>query len=128
MEILATKTHIDLEAPIQMNEVQQEKLIEFMQKMFPYIEVEYDVREAKKRMPDYIERTPIKWTIDDYMALLGSESNEEICEKLDRTDMSVVMKRGAFNADFYCWMNSRGYSSPITKQMIEEFLEKRGGF
>lgn len=128
MKIYATKTHIDLEAPIQMNEVQQERLIEFMIKIFPHIEVAYDAREAKRKKPDDINRTPIKWTIDDYMALLGPESNDEICEKLDRTYMSIVMKRGAFNADLYCWMSSKGYSSPISKQMVKEFLEERGGF
>lgn len=128
MKIYATKTHIDLEAPIQMNEVQQERLIEFMKKIFPHIEVAYDAREAKRKKPDDINRTPVKWTIDDYMALLGPESNDEICEKLDRTYMSIVMKRGAFNADLYCWMSSKSYSSPISKQMVKEFLEERGGF
>lgn len=129
MKIYATKTHVDLEAPIQMNEVQQERLIGFMKKIFPHIEVAYDVREAKRKTPeDPPDRTNIKWTIDDYMALLGPESNDEMCGKLDRTYMSIVMKRGAFNADLYCWMSSKGYSSPISKQMVKEFLEERGGF
>lgn len=128
MKIFASKTHIDLEAPIQMIEIQQEKFIEFMQQMFPEISVVYDYWEASKAMPDDMERTNIKWTIDDYLTLLEPKSNEEIEEKLGRTEMSVKMKRGAFVPDFYSWMSSKGYTSTITKEILEEFFEERGGF
>lgn len=127
MKIFASKTHTDLEAPIQMTEIQLEKFIECMQKMFPYIGVDYGIREASKVMPDYRDRPHIKWSIDDYLTLLEPKSNEEIEEKLGRTEMSVKMKRGAFVPDFYSWMSSMGYISPITKEMVEEFLEEKGG-
>jgi len=128
MKIFASKTHIDLEAPIKMTEIQQEKFIKFMQKMFPDISVVYDIWEASKVMPDDIIRPPpIEWTIDDYLTLLEPKSNEEIEEKLGRTEMSVKMKRGAFVPDFYSWMSSKGYTSAITKKIVEEFFEERGG-
>jgi hypothetical protein len=126
MKIFASKTHIDLEAPIQMTKMQQEKFIEFLQKMFPDISVVYDFLEASKTMPDDMERTHIAWTIDDYLTLLEPKSNEDIEEKLGRTEMSVKMKRGAFVPDFYSWMSSKGYTPPMTKEIVEEFLKERG--
>jgi len=125
MKIFASKTHIDLEAPIQMTETQQEKFIKFMKKMFMNVSVDYDIWEATKIMPDDMDRTNIKWTIDDYLTLLEPKSNKQIEEKLGRTEMSVKMKRGSFVPDFYSWMCSKGYTSPITKEKIEEFFEGR---
>lgn len=126
MKIFTSKTHIDLEAPIQMTGVQQEKFIEFLQNMFPDISVVYDFQEASKTMPDDMKRTHIAWTIDDYLTLLEPISNEDVEEQLGRTEMSVKMRRGSFVPDFYSWMSSKGYTPPITKEMVEKFVEERG--
>lgn len=125
MKIFTSKTHIDLEAPIQMTGVQQEKFIEFLQNMFPDISVVYDFQEASKTMPDDMKRTHIAWTIDDYLTLLEPISNEDVEEQLGRTEMSVKMRRGSFVPDFYSWMSSKGYTPPITKEMVEKFVEER---
>lgn len=126
MKIFTSKTHIDLEAPIQMTEVQQDKFIKFLQKMIPDISVVYDFPEAIKAMPDDMKRNHITWEIDDYLTLLEPISNEDVEEKLGRTEMSVKMRRGAFVPDFYSWMSSKGYTSPITKEIVEEFIEEKG--
>ena len=126
MKIFASKTHVDLEAPIQMTGVQQEKFIEFLQNMFPDIGVIYDYPEAVKTMPEDMTRNHITWEIDDYLILLEPISNEDVEEQLGRSEMSVKMKRGLFVPDFYSWMSSKGYTPPITKEMVEKFVEEKG--
>ena len=127
MKIYTSETHLDLEAPINMSDIQQEKFIEFMDKICPEISVT-NVREISKRKPVIIEPSGSeKWTVDDYFAILGAKSNNELGNELGRTEMSVKMKRGIFVPDFYSWINSMGYIAPITKEMVEEFLNERGG-
>ena len=126
MKIFTSKTHVDLEAPIQMTGAQQEKFIEFLQNMFPDIGVIYDYPEAVKTMPEDMTRNHIAWEVDDYLTLLEPMSNVDVEEKLGRTEMSVKMKRGLFVPDFYSWMSSKGYAPPITKEMVEKFIEERG--
>jgi hypothetical protein len=128
VKIYASETHVDLEAPINMSEIQQEKFIEFMEIICPDISV-INVREISKKKPVKDEPpNPKKWTVDDYFAILGAESNNELENKLGRTEMSVKMKRGTFVPDFYYWINSKGYIAPITKEMVEEFLNERREF
>lgn len=124
MKIYASKTHVDLEAPIQMTDTQLEKFINFMEKMFPDIEVVYDVEEATKEMGE-IDRTTTKWTVDDYLALLEPISNERIENNTEKTEWAIKMKRGEFIPDFISWMKSKGYSPPITKKMVKEYLGKK---
>lgn len=127
MKIYTSKTHLDLEVPINMTDIQQEKFIEFMEKICPEIDVT-NVREMSKKKPVIAPKEPPnKWTVDDYFAILGAESNFELGNELGRTEMSVKMKRGIFVLDLYSWINSMGYIAPITKEMVEEFLNERGG-
>ena len=127
MKIYTSETHLDLEAPIKMGDIQQEKFIEFMDKICPEIGVT-NVREISKKKPEMIEKPDKrKWTIDDCFALLGAKSNNELGNELERTEMSVKMKRGIFVLDLYSWINLMGYIAPITKEMVEEFLNERGG-
>ena len=127
MKIYTSKTHLDLEVPINMTDIQQEKFIEFMEKICPEIDVT-NVREMSKKKPVIgPKEPPNKWTVDDYFAILGAESNFELGNELGRTEMSVKMKRGNFVLDLYSWINSMGYIAPITKEMVEEFLNERGG-
>jgi hypothetical protein len=125
MIIYSSKTHIDFEAPIQMTETQLEKFIKFMEGMYPSIEVVYDVEEKTKEMGD-IERTFSKWTVDDYLSILESDSNENIENKTEKSEMAIKIKRGSFIPDFFSWIKSKGYSSTITKKMIKEYLRERG--
>jgi len=126
MKIFASKTHIDLEAPIQMTGLQQEKFIEFLQNMFSDVSVYHDYPEAVKTMPEDMTKNHVTWEIDDYLALLEPISNAAVEEQLGRSEMSVKMKRGAFVPYFYSWMSSKGYIPPITKEMVEKFIEEKG--
>lgn len=125
MKIYTSQTHIDFEAPIQMTQTQLEKFIKFMEGMYPDIEVVYGVEEKTKEMGD-IERTFTKWTVDDYLSILESDSNEKIENKTEKSEMAIKIKRGSFIPDFFSWIKSKGYSPPITKKMIKEYLKERG--
>ncbi len=123
MKIFVSKTHIDLEAPIQMTEEQLEKFIDFFEKLFSDVEIN-EVMEPDREPPGSGERIP--WTVDHYMALLKPGNNEEIAMEIGRSDMSVRMQRGSFVPEFISWMNKKGYSAPYTKKMINEYLEEKG--
>ncbi|ABE53173.1 Hypothetical protein Mbur_2319 [Methanococcoides burtonii DSM 6242] len=124
MKIYVTNNYIDFEAPIHMTEDQREKFIDFMQINYSDIGVR-EVEEVSKRMGS-VSRQMIEWTADDYFALLKADSNEELSRETGRTNMSIIMKRGSFIPEFYSWINLKGYSAPITKKMVNEYLMERG--
>ncbi|MCK4796301.1 MAG: hypothetical protein KAT05_02905 [Spirochaetes bacterium] len=123
MNIFKSKTHIDFETPIQMTETQLNKLIKFMKKTFPDIDIIYDVKEASKEM-GAIERTNSKWTVDDYLILLEPHTNEQVESMTEKSEMSIKMKRGSFIPEFYSWMKAKKYTPPFTKKMLKEFLKR----
>lgn len=123
MKIYISQTHVDLEAPIQMTDEQYEALKDFFNGIFENVEIE-DVLEASRGPPMPGER--IKWTVDDYLALLKPDDNKEIANEIGRSDMSIRMQRGSFIPDFLSWMNRKGYSEPYTEEMIEEYIEEKG--
>lgn len=124
MKIYVTDNYLDFEAPIHMSEEQRKNFIDFMQINFPEIIVQ-EVYEVSKEMGS-VSRQMFEWTADDYFALLKADSNEELSRETGRTDMSIIMKRGSFVPEFYSWMNLKGYSAPITKKMVNEYLIERG--
>lgn len=123
MKIYASRTHVDLEAPIQMTDEQYEKFHKFFNDMFKDVEIE-EVIEAERSPPGHGER--IRWAVDDYLVLLKPGDNIEIANEIGRSDMSIRMQRGSFVPDFLSWMNKNGYSEPYTREMIEEYLEEKG--
>jgi hypothetical protein len=123
MKICVSQTHVDLEAPIQMTDEQYGTFIDFFTDMFEDVEIK-EVIEAERGPPGHGEH--IKWTVDDYLALLKPDDNIEIANAIGRSDMSIRMKRGSFIPEFLSWMNKKSYSEPYTREMIEEYLEEKG--
>lgn len=117
--------HVDLEAPIQMTDEQREKFIEFFKKMFSGVETG-KVREKTKSMGER-DIAPKKWTIDELHLLVGPDNNQILAEKMGRTTMSVGMERGHFVPEFMTWAKSKGYTFPVKKEMVREFMEERSG-
>lgn len=123
MKIYVSQTHVDFEAPIQMTEIQLEKFINFFKNIFKDIEI-IEVVEADRWPPGSGEH--IRWTVDDYLALLKPGDNIEVASEIGRSEMSIRMQRGSFVPEFLSWMNKKGYSVPYTREMIEEYLEEKG--
>jgi len=124
MKIIVSNTgYVDLEAPIQMTEDQQEDFIKFFNNMFPG---EVEVFDSLEKSRTFVagDNEPKVWSIDEYVLLLGPKSNEELAKQLDRTTMGVKMKRGHFVPDFWVWMKKKGYSSPIDSKMVKEYLKE----
>lgn len=115
---------VDLEAPIQMKEDQREKFVEFFKKMFPNdIEVHYREEKTKKFGTKEVEQK--KWIIDEYALLLTPNDNSNLAARMGRTEMSVRMQRGHFVSDFLVWLKKKGYSLPVDKTLIKEYMEEK---
>jgi hypothetical protein len=113
---------IDLEAPIWMSVEQREEFIQFFRERLQDVklkDVEEPDREFRRRVT---ESKP--WSVDEYLTLLTSATNEKIAGELGRSDMSVIMKRGEFPAAFYAWLKRKRYSTPATREMVQEYLEE----
>jgi len=119
--------HVDLEAPIQMTEDQKTAFISFFKKMFPG-DVRVQDREEKSKIVGIREGVKRdKWTPDEYAALLSPEANSRISERIDRSEMSIQMKRGDFVPEFWAWIRKKGYSITNVKELVKEFLNEKGG-
>jgi len=135
VKILVYKSgHVDMGAPVHMTDDQRGKFIDFMKKTFQDVEV--SEREEKTRnKPTSVNTEPKRWEPDEYLALLGPESNEVLSAKWlrnfskNRSPMSIKMKRGSFVPEFISWMKSKGYISikQVDRDMIAIYLEERGG-
>lgn len=124
MKIYVSQTHVDFEAPIQMTDEQSKIFIEFFKDTFKDVDID-EVIEAR-RPPLGSGEPHIRWTVDDYLALLKPGDNIEIANEIGRGDMSIRMQRGNFIPDFLSWMKRKGYSEPYTREMIEEYIEEKG--
>jgi hypothetical protein len=65
-----------------------------------------------------------EWTENDLLELLSSKDNDVIAREMDRTIMSVKMKRGSFVPNFWKWMKDNGRNSPIDLPMVRDFLRE----
>ena len=83
------------------------------------------VKEKHKVMKD-VKREMRKWSEDELFELLSPASNGELMIKLNRSAMSIHMRRGEFVPSFMSWAISKGYdSSKITPSIVKQFQEKK---
>ena len=122
--LLHSSGHVDLEAPINMTQEQSDIFKNFFEERFPGIE--FIDRTEKDRNAGAHNVNPKKWTLDEYLLLLGPLSNSEIAAKLGRTDMSIKMMRGQFVPDFFTWMKKKGYSLPVETKVISNYFIEMG--
>lgn len=116
--------NVDFDAPFDVTDKQKQEFKEFFQENFDDVEVD-EVTEPDMEGGGGTSNQK-GWTVEDRKILLQTNSNEEAAEKLDRSKMSVQMKRGSFQPEFLQWAKDQGFAKPIekaTEDMIEEFLE-----
>ena len=118
--------HVDLEGPIQMQEDQLEKFINFLKYLLDQ-KIEIQKVKEKERFGMHSEKKQKKWTFDELFMLLDPNlDNLELTKKLDRSSMSVSMERSGFVTSFISWAKSKGYNSTkITKTLVEEFMKEK---
>lgn len=123
----SSRGFVDFEAPVHMSDSQLDRFIAFMQEMFPgRIEVRDVDEKTKEGGPT---ESKIKdWGLNELHLLVGSGSNEHIGKKLDRTIMSVKMKRGNFVPSFMVWAKRNGCSLPPRKEDLKRFVEETGHY
>lgn len=123
MNIITNGDFLDLETPIYMTESQKKEFVNFMEKQFGIKTeeiIEPDIEEGEEKEPSEQK----KWTAEEFCLLFDySKTNSELAKLLDRTEMSIHMKRGGFVPEFLVWAKNKKYTNPITKKMIEEYLK-----
>jgi len=126
MKILTNGNMVDFEAPIQMQEDQLERFVDFLKDLL-YEKIEIQEVREKERFGGRSEKKQKKWTFDELFMLLDSSlDNEELAKKLDRSTMSVSMERTDFVTSFISWTKSKGYNpDKITKTLLEEFIREK---
>tara|TARA_Y100000310_G_scaffold343193_1_gene449731 strand:+ start:2085 stop:2483 length:399 start_codon:yes stop_codon:yes gene_type:complete len=126
MKFFVNENYIDFEAPIQMDEDQFNKFIDFMKDLLEgNVEVN-NIPEKHKEIGD-VQRESRNWTSEEFFLLLSPLSNEELQKKLNRSNMSVVMMRGNFVPEFMSWARKKGYDSErITETVVKQFMEEEG--
>jgi hypothetical protein len=116
--------YVDFEAPVQMTDEQGEKFISFLKGIFPDLKTR-EVKEKTKSVGGR-EFSPKKWSVDECYLLLSPDFNAVLGDKMSRSEMSVRMERGHFVPEFLCWAKKKGYSFPVSKKVVQEFIEERG--
>lgn len=119
---------VDFDTPVDVTDKQKNKFIEFFKENFENVEVE-DTKEPDRDVDSDGDNNQKSWTVKDRKVLLKTNSNEEAAEQLDRSKMSVQMKRGSFQPEFLQWAKDQGYAKPLenlSEDMIEDFLEEEG--
>ncbi|MDG6225854.1 MAG: hypothetical protein QCI82_10125 [Candidatus Thermoplasmatota archaeon] len=122
MKLLFHDNWIDLEAPVYMSEGQRFILINFFKDNYEDVEVE-EVQEAGRNIGAR-ESIIKEWTENDLLILLSSSDNETIAKQMNRTIMSVKMKRGYFVPDFWKWMRDRGITPPADIELIRKYVNE----
>jgi hypothetical protein len=125
MKLLVNENWIDLDSPIYMTEGQRNRLIDFFRSHFGNVEV-VPVEEATKEFGPR-EVVMKEWTEHDLLELLSSKDNDALAREMDRTIMSVKMKRGSFVPNFWKWMRDRGRKPPADLDMVREFVKEVSG-
>ena len=59
--------------------------------------------------------------------LMSGGSIEEKANKLNRSEMSVIMRTGSVVPDITKWMKKKGYMKfPPAREIVEEFMKEVG--
>lgn len=126
--LVGDKNNIDFDAPVPMTKEQQDSFIELMKSIF-----DPDVVKIVKTNGFRVDRIGAhlfqrEWTTGELVKLLDVHSDtNDVSEKLGRTWMSVVIKRGEVIPDLIKWTNGKGYdlAKGDIKKIIEEYLQEK---
>ncbi|MEM2936692.1 MAG: hypothetical protein QW231_05910 [Candidatus Bathyarchaeia archaeon] len=116
---------VDFDEPLKLSEDQRQKFIEFIKTLFDPSVVDV-IQKRTPRIKRLGEKLfQVRWSRNEYALLLGTDSNEVLTEKLGRSWMSVVIKRGDLLPDFDAWCARNGYSRKGDyKELIEKYLQE----
>jgi len=112
---------IDFEAPVYMSDQQRKRFIKFMRKLVPDIKVEH-IQEID--MPGPGGGSGKDWTKQELALLLTTDDNETLAKKLERSDMSITLKRGELQPEFFKWAKKEGHVIPVDKRERERLIKK----
>jgi len=116
---------VDLQAPITMSSEQFEKVERFFK-------VELGKKIIKKQVTDVSrnwgerDANPKKWASRDYLVLIAPLSLKEKSDRLKRSAMSIWTKSSTFVPKFNKWAIGKGIKLPVSKKIIELFLQESG--
>lgn len=98
---------VDFARPVYLSDDEFKALKRFLGGLYDFVEVETEFEEPRT------ERLGAKsfsrsWSAKEVRLLLGDQSNQEICERLGRTPMSVVSQRGKYLSLYIRFGRRRG--------------------
>jgi hypothetical protein len=125
MRVLVSKNdYVDLGDPIDVTEEQKEKFVVVLKSIFRDNFKVISVIEKEKNVGER-ESHQKRWIAEDLKLLLGSETNDELAAKMDRSTMSVSMQRGHFVPAFMVWLKKNGYALTQDEKLIKQFLKEQ---
>jgi len=118
--LLGDYGHVDFAEPVCVDEDTKERFIQGLKDLFSVVE---DVRKEGRvhRLGDK-PRFPSRWSKKELALLLDAYSNEELVDRLGRSYLSIIIKRGKFLPEFNTWLYRNNYT--LTEDNHEELIHK----
>lgn len=115
---------VDFKSPVHMTERQLDIFRNFFVKEFGKALRETPIHEKERIIKGRKASDSKKWTVEEYELLLSNKSNAKIAQLTERSEMSVIMQRGSFVADYFSWAKIKGYRNQVSKELIQEFIKE----
>jgi len=118
--------NVDFDGPIEVNDEQFEKIIDFFKTLYRSEVVEIDT-ESDFRSERIGEKLFQKtWSVAEYAALLDLDKDtDELSEELGRTWMSVDIQRGQWIPRFQTWAkrSNKNFIKGDIKKIVKEYFD-----
>ena len=124
--VLTEGGRVDFSVPPWMSDERADEFIRFLEDLVGEGVESVEVDEPQTTY-EVGERNPKAWEVEEYARLLEPLSNEQLALALDRSPMSIQMKRGEFCPAFAAWLHEEGKRYSGGTDLIERFFEDTGG-
>ena len=124
--LIGDNGNVDFDGPIEANDEQVEKLINFFRSIYrrEVVETDTDSDFRSERIGEKLFQK--SWSVPEYAALLDLDKDtDELSEELGRTWMSVDIQRGQWIPRFQTWAerNNKNFVKGDIKVIVKEYLD-----
>jgi len=124
--LVGHRGRVDFNQPLELDKVKIQEFIDFVKTLFDSSVVEPVLGVSLRWERLGQKRFQIRWTLEEYKLLLGTDSNKTLAKKLGRSEMGIIHKRGVFLPDFDSWCARNGYVRKGNyRELIREYLEEK---
>lgn len=122
--LIGDKSNVDFGSHIEMNSEDYEKFIKLMESLFKPIEKEENKLRSWRMGEEERIQYPHPWTPAEIEVLLNSSSIEDAVNKLGRSGMSIIVRSGIWEYEYYSWCEKKG-KNWNSIETIKEFLKEQ---